>query len=170
MEEIWKDLPTYEGLYQVSNLGNVKSLPRVRTTGTGFYISKEKQLKKYKDIEGYMRVCLCKNKKQNVRKVHQLVAMSFLNHIPEGMSKVIDHINDDKTDNRLENLHVVTQRFNSRKTQGSYSSKYKGVYWSENQKRWITEITINKKKLYLGSYKCELAAGLAYQNKLKEIR
>lgn len=154
-QEIWKDIPEYDGLYQVSNLGNVKS----------FFFGKERILKQTSDKKGYLYVAL---KGKKIR-VHQLVAIAFLNHKPCGLKYVVDHINDVKFDNRLENLQVVTNRFNIRKTQGSGSSQYKGVHWCKTSSRWISSIRINGKRNRLGSFKNEYDAHLAYQNKLKEL-
>jgi hypothetical protein len=95
--------------------------------------------------------------------------MAFLNHIPSGNKLVIDHRNDNKLDNRLENLQVVTNRFNTCKTRGNYSSKYKGVNWHKHTQKWVSRIIINNKRHSLGYFNCELAAHLAYQNKLKTI-
>lgn len=161
-EEIWKDVPNYEGLYQVSNLGNVKSLNYNHT-------KKEKYLKKVLMPNGYYVVCLMNECKRKNFFIHQLVAMAFLGHIPSGNNLVVDHINDVKTDNILENLQIVTNRFNSHKTQGKYSSQYKGVNWHKASNKWASQIIINKKKIHLGLFKCELSAHLSYQNKLKEI-
>lgn len=161
MEE-FRDIPGYEGLYQVSNLGNVKSLNYNRTC-------KEKNLKTRIDGNGYYQVGFCKNGEVKTFKVHKLVAMTFLNHKPCGHKLVIDHLNDIKTDNRLENLQIVTQRENVFKTQGRYSSQYKGVSWSKQKNKWVSNILINKKRIHLGLFNCELAASISYQNKLKEI-
>jgi hypothetical protein len=156
MNEFWKDVIGYEGLYQVSNLGNIKSLRR------------NKLMTIFLDRKDYKIVSLSKNAIKKTFRVHQLVAMAFLNHVPnKTMDKVIDHINDVKTDNRLENLQIITQRENSCKTQGRYTSKYKGVCWYSRDKRWVSRIYIDKKIIVLGYFKCELAAHLAYQNKLK---
>jgi hypothetical protein len=156
--EIWKEIPGYEDLYEVSNLGNVNGLKRNKL--------KEQSINTW----GYKIVTLSKNCKTKTLRVHQLVAMAFLNHKPNGTQKiVVDHINDIKTDNRVENLHLVTQRFNSKKTQGKYSSQYKGVHWSGRDKRWLSQIQINGKLKYLGLFNCELAASIAYQNKLKTL-
>lgn len=65
--QIWKDIVGYEGLYQISNLGNVKS----------FHLNTERILKSPADSHGYYIVVLCKNKKGKSFKVHQLVAMAF---------------------------------------------------------------------------------------------
>ncbi len=157
--EIWKDIPNYEGLYQVSDFGRVKSFRKL----------KEKILKPTKNGIGYMKVILYKSDTKKQITVHQLVSIAFLNHAQNGNKLVIDHINDDKTDNRLENLQIVTHRFNSCKTQGKYSSKYKGVSWLKDRNKWISKIHINGKTTNLGVFNCELAASLAYQTKLKQI-
>jgi len=154
--EIWKDIPNYEGLYQVSDFGRVKSFRKL----------KEKILKPSVCSRGYYVITIRTYKKI---RVHQLVAMAFLNHKPTKMKSVIDHINSDKLDNRVENLQVVSQRFNVSKRQGVFTSKYTGVSWSKCRNKWVSLIRINGKTTYLGAYNCELAAALAYQNKLKQI-
>ena len=156
MKEIWKDIPTYDEIYQVSNFGNVRSLR----------YNKIKIMTSFKHTDGYLCVAIRNNGIAKNRKIHQLVAMAFLGHIPNGLKLVVDHINDDKLDNRLENLQIVTQRYNSRKTQGKYSSKYKGVSWSKNGNKWRAQIEINNKLLHLGLFNCELKAKLAYDKKL----
>ena len=98
MKEIWKSIPGYEGLYEVSNLGNVKSLIRNRILNP----SKEC---------GYLKTTLS-NKTKKKFAVHQLVAMAFLNHIPCGHKLVIDHKNENKLDNRSVNLQIVTNKQN----------------------------------------------------------
>lgn len=158
MEE-FKDIPGYEGLYQVSNLGNVKS----------FRNPKERILKPSITNSGYAQVILCKSDTKKGVTIHQLIAMAFLNHTPCGLELVVDHINDIKTDNRLENLQVVTHRFNTYKTQGRHTSKYKGVSLHKKLNKWVSNIMINGKLIYLGLFNCELAAHQAYQNKLKEL-
>lgn len=155
--EIWKDVIGYEGIYQVSNLGRVKSLK----------YNKERIFKPALSGRGYSQVNLTKNNKSITRAVHKLVAMAFLNHIPCGMKLVVDHINNNQLDNRVENLHIVTQRENSHKTQSKYSSTYKGV--SKSNTKWISTIYINGKKLYLGRFVNEQEASQAYQNRLATI-
>ena len=168
--EIWKDIPNYEGLYQVSNFGNVKSLDRKVYANNGrIYNIKGIYLKLYKNNKGYYSVCLSENNVKKNIDVHQLVAMAFLNHKPCGFDLVIDHKNDNKLDNRVENLQIVTQRYNSHKKQGKYSSKYKGVHYAHDRNKWRACIQINGKLIHLGSFECELKASLVYQNKLKEL-
>lgn len=158
-KEIFKDVPGYEGIYQVSNMGNVKSLK----------FGKEKMLKPTKDTTGRLQVDFHLNKVRKNFKVHQLVAIVFLGHVPCGYKLVVDHINDNHLDNRVENLQIVTQRENACKTQGRYSSQYKGVNWRADCNKWAAKIKINNKSIHLGHFKNEYDAHLAYQNKLKEI-
>lgn len=81
---------------------------------------------------------------------------------PQGMDT--DHINGDKLDNRRCNLRLATRsqnNYNGKKRNGC-TSRHKGIYWSKIRNRWVAEITINKKKFYLGSFKSEAKAALAY--------
>jgi len=170
MEEIWKDIPDYEGFYQVSNLGRVKSLPREWVTGIGAIRKHNgKILKPCKTKYGHYTVTICKTSIARTFCVHQLAAMAFLGHKPNGVKLVVDHINDDPSDNRVENLQVVTQRFNVYKTQGKYSSGYKGVYWDKSSSKWRAQITINSKVKHIGLFNCELKAHQAYENALKSL-
>ena len=98
-KEIWKDIPNYEG-YQVSNLGRVKS----------FYGLKEKILKP-KITRGYYQVHLHKNSIGKWYSIHRLVLEAFNGTIPEGLQ--VNHINEIKTDNRLENLNLMTPKENT---------------------------------------------------------
>jgi hypothetical protein len=167
MEEIWKDIPDYEGLYQVSNLGNVKSLPKEWSVGIkGTRSHNGKILKCSYNKGGYTQYRITKNGVYSTYLGHVLVAMAFLNHKPNGHFMVVDHINDIRNDNRLENLQVVTHRFNCFKTQGKYSSKYKGVSWKKDAQKWIARITVNYKVKELGYFSNEYDAHNEYQNAL----
>lgn len=170
VKEIWKAIPGYEYMYEVSNLGNVKSLSRENYSGKGMKMSKERIRSLTKDSKGYLQLSLCKEGKLKTFKVHKLVVMAFMGHIPNGkMDFVVDHINNVKTDNRLENLQIITNRENISKDVKNKTSKYTGVYWCNTYQKWKAQIQINKKLNSLGSFKSEYDAHLAYQNKLKSI-
>lgn len=117
MEE-WRDIQGYEGMYQVSNLGRVKSLPRTVTfpDDRKSYIRKERILKPWIEGGGYPQISLCKNNKVKNVRVHVLVATAFLGHIPNGSTLVVDHINENREDNRVENLQILNHQCNIQKS------------------------------------------------------
>lgn len=161
--EIWKDIIGYEGLYEVSNFGNIKSLGNNKKR-------KEKIRKPTLDSRGYLHIGLNKNGKCKSRTIHQLVAESFLNHKPCGLKLVVNHIDVNKQNNKSDNLEIVTNRENSNRKHLKSSSKYVGVSWYKERNKWLSFIRINGKQKYLGSFSKELDAGNAYQNALKEIK
>ena len=100
-KEIWKDIPGYEGYYQVSSLGRVKSLERVvGHTRHGEYTLKGKIRKLSLNTQGYLIVRLSNGGIVKTIKVHKLVAMAFLNHEPCGYKEVVDHIDNNTQNNR----------------------------------------------------------------------
>lgn len=173
--EIWKDIYGYEGQYQVSNLGRVKSLARVITRGHGIAQPvKERILKPAPSSSGYMCVGLNKSGVRKTHRVHKLVAIAFLNHELNGMKVVVNHRNNLETDNRVENLELVTQRHNTSvdKWRHNTTSKYVGVYlygcYKDGSPRWKAAIYINGKHKYIGVFRDEEQAAEAYQTVLKE--
>jgi len=155
-KEIWKDIKGYEGHYQVSNLGSIKSLK----------FGKERILKPSKDRDGYLLVVLSKDSKPKTFTVHQLIAIAFLDHTPNGHKIVIDHIDNDKLNNYVGNLQLVTQRKNTTKDRLRGSSKYIGVCWYKPYNKWQAKININGIGKHLGYFECELAAAKAYNDAL----
>ena len=169
--EIWKDVPEYEGLYQVSNFGNVKSLQKnIKMPNGGIRIQSEKILKPFSST-GYLEVELCKKGKGKYFKVHKLVAITYLNHIPCGHKITVDHIDHNKKNNTLNNLQLLTNRENVKRSidKTKTTSKHIGVSFDKKNKKWVSQIYLNKKNIFLGRFKNEYDAHLAYQNKLKEI-
>ena len=110
MEEIWKVIDGYPN-YMVSNLGKVKSLDRyINCPLNGKRLIKGKELKKHLNKNGYYYVCLTKNGKSKHHTIHSIIAKHF---IPNPENKpCIDHINTDRTDNRVENLRWCTHKEN----------------------------------------------------------
>lgn len=111
--EVWKDIEGYEGLYQVSNLGNVRSL-NWRNTG------KIRNLTLKRHNRGYLQIELSKARVCKTFMVHRLVAKHFVPGYVDGL--VVNHINECKTDNRADNLEWVSQSINTEYTQNLHSS------------------------------------------------
>jgi hypothetical protein len=166
-KEVWKDIPNYEGLYQVSNLGRVKSLKRWidNKTNAGYFIE-EKILKQGMSKNHYNIVALCRGGKCVTKKVHSLVAIAFLNHNPNGYKLLIDHIDNDKSNNKLENLQLITNRKNTIKDSINKTG-YNGVTLIKNKYR--AAIQINGKKKHIGYYKTSNEANQAYQLYVKKL-
>lgn len=102
--EEWKDIPSYEGIYKVSNMGRIKSVGNDKTR-------RDKILSPGKDGGGYWKYNMCKNGTSISEKIHRLVAKSFIHDIPEGYH--VDHINTNINDNRVTNLRIVTAKENA---------------------------------------------------------
>ena len=99
-KEIWKDIPEYIGLYQVSNLGRVKSIKNCRN----------RILKNHRRVDGYYSVNLSKNNKVNCIRVHRLVAEAFLpnpNNYP-----IVNHKDERPSNNCVDNLEWCTPKYN----------------------------------------------------------
>lgn len=157
MQEVWKDIPGCEGMYQVSNLGNIKSFKRY-----------DGKLLTPQIRSGYYSVRLYFNLEYRHVKIHQLVAMTFLGYVRNGTHDiVVDHIDNNKLNNKLDNLQLITHRHNSSKDRIN-NSGLTGVYKLKDDK-FRTQIQINSKQIHLGYFKTKEEAHLAYQNKLKEI-
>lgn len=105
MEE-WRPIAGYDGLYEVSNLGRVKSLGNGKSNN-----SKERILKPIDNGHGYLRVPLYKDGVNKLYMIHRLVAQVFCEN-PHGYLEV-NHISEDKTDNRACNLEWVTHKYNT---------------------------------------------------------
>ena len=126
MQEIWKDIKDYEGLYKVSNLGQVKSLNYLHT-------GKEQVLKPDKDKLGYLQISLCKNGKIKRFKIHRLVAMMFLENLEN--KPCINHLDCNPSNNNVDNLEWCTQQENIQ-----YASKLGRI---KNGKEIIPVVAIN---------------------------
>lgn len=163
--EIWKDIKSYEGLYQVSNYGRVKSLPKKLKNRFGYYISKEKLLTPCKNSGGYLWVKFTKEKIEKSFAVHRLVLCNFFND----SNLVVNHKDSNKLNNHIDNLEFLTQRQNVHhyeKTQ-KRASKYIGVCFDKNRNKWSAKIKVNGKTINLGRFNTELEAHNIYQEKIK---
>lgn len=171
--EVWRDVPGYEGYYQASDMGRVRSVGRTVLTKNGqerFYKGK---IIDGSNMDGYKQLALSRDGKRKSFLIHQLVAICFLDHTPDGHKFVIDHIDGDKLNNNVENLQIVTNRDNlstcHRNDGNILSSKFTGVNWHKNSSKWESKIQYEGKQIYLGLYDNELDASNAYQKALGKI-
>ena len=106
MVEIWKDIKGYETIYQASNMGRVKTLPRLKNGRYGQYMTKEKIMKPFKTEDGYLKIKL--NGKNHY--IHRLVAEAFLPN-PDNLP-VINHKDFNPSNNTTSNLEWCSQKYN----------------------------------------------------------
>jgi len=156
MIEKWELIKDFEN-YSISNFGNVRSPTRI--------------LKQPIDEYGYPIVCLYQNNIQKTKRVHRLVWDAFGNKPRNGHSIQIDHIDNNKTNNHINNLHLMTNRQNVSKYYKTIktASKYTGVFWSKASNKWYARITINKKLKHIGYFISEIDAHNTYQKELESL-
>lgn len=161
-DEIWKDIPGFEGLYEVSSFGLVRRLPRrVFNRGSGHeYTLPLAVLKPHRDKDGYLTLTLHPGAgaKPVGVKVHRLVAQAFLENHQDAPE--VDHINRIRDDNRLENLRWASVSLNRMLPE----YKGKGVRFREGvhrKKPYQAFVSIDGRFVAVGSYETEEAAAAA---------
>lgn len=161
MEEVWKSIPGYNG-YMVSSIGRIRSLPRKESVV-------DRIMSVCLDTNGYPIIGLRGGGKRKTVKIHTLMKWAFFKNYDENLQ--IDHINNIRTDNRLENLRLCTHQQNSfnQKRKRVSSSRFKGVHWCKTYKKWVSAIRHNKRGKHLGNYDNEIEAAKAYDKKAKEL-
>lgn len=132
MDEVWKDIEGYEGLYQVSNLGRVRSLNYNHT-------GEIKLLKQDISHNGYKRAMLYKDGKMKRYLVHRLVAMTFISN-PDDLP-IVNHKDENKTNNNVNNLEWCTYKYNNNygTKKEKLSKSMKGKSLSEEHKKKMSE-------------------------------
>lgn len=111
VKEIWKDIEGYDGVYQISNIGNVQSVQTYYRKRTGVTTVRTQPIKQFVNKYGYLVVTLHKNCIAKTKTVHRLIAKAFIPN-PDNLP-CINHKNQIKTDNRLENLEWCTYEYNN---------------------------------------------------------
>jgi NUMOD4 motif/HNH endonuclease/AP2 domain len=168
-KEIWKDIPDFEGFYQASNLGRLRSVNRITNRKDGTKVFSEGKILNPALSYGYPRLHICKHGVRKPYFVHQLIAISFLKYNLKNKELSVDHIDGNKENNKITNLQILTKRENTSKHFNYKLSDYRGVSWNTKSKKWVSNICIKGKRTYLGSFTDEHEAGKAYLNKLKEV-
>ena len=150
--EIWRQIPGYNGMYSVSSFGRIKSY---KTQKTGVL------LKPYADpTNGYSYVNLRKDGKVYHRRLHKLIVMAFYpSSVNEGYDKLttIDHKDGDKSNNRLDNLEVCTQKENNRRAS------------SRNPRSSKSIIDIDTGEIYVGMINAARRIGLKSSNSIRRV-
>ncbi len=155
MTEQWKAVKGLEGSYEVSNFGKIKSLLR------GI------MLKGCVSADGYRMY----NQYLSPRYSHLLVWDAFGNKARDGRKSQVDHIDNDKLNNRADNLQLLTNRQNTTKytLTAKTSSEYTGVSWGKECGKWTSRLQVNGKLENLGVFVNEYDAHLAYQARLRQV-
>ena len=172
MKEIWKPIKDYEGLYEISNFGRVKSCAKEWVSGMGTIKRKDETILKqsFNDC-GYLHISVCKDGKQKTLRIASLVWDNFGIGKRNGWKLQIDHIDADKTNNKITNLQLLTARNNvskqKKQSNKKSSSKYIGVCKTKEGK-YSSHIGIKGKHLYLGCYDSEKKASDVYYLALKQ--
>lgn len=183
--ELWKDIKEYEGYYQSSTWGQIKSLDRyveysLNGGGLKFLKGKIKKLGKQPanplltidecGNDYYLITSLYKNKIGKSRPVARLIAETFIPNpfnLPE-----VNHIDENKQNNNVWNLEWTNNREQTShrsSTKKNKTSKYTGVCWFNHVKKWHAQISVNGTTKNLGCFLTEEEASNAYQEALKEI-
>ncbi|MDV4026348.1 hypothetical protein CMT52_18630 [Elizabethkingia anophelis] len=159
--EIWKEVTGYEGYYEVSNKGNVRSCDRMVNNNGTMVFRKGKVLNPEVNRVNQLRVTLRKQKKVKRFLVHRLVAEAFIEK-PESKN-IVNHIDKNRLNNSVENLEWVSQRENM--THGYLGKLPTGVY--KNGDNYIARLFYNGKKINLGTFKTIDEAKSKYAEALK---
>lgn len=153
MIEIFKDIEGYEGLYQISNYGSVKSLGNGKTR-------KEKVLKPTKNKDGYLRVGLCKQGKRKMYLVHRLVTSAFIEN-PNNYEQ-INHRDEQKTNNHVTNLEWCTRSYNinyGTRTERATASLSKQVMCIETGVVYSSTMEVERQLGYFQTYIASVCNG-----------
>lgn len=159
--EIWKSIKGFEG-YEVSSIGNVRSY-RCKVY--------ESIILKQRLVKGYYSVNLYKKENKNklyTKKIHRLIAETFIENVDN--KPMVNHIDNNKTNNNILNLEWVTARenvYHGDLTKNNIS-KHIGITFNKNTQKWIARITQNGKRTHLGSFSTEIDAYLIRKNAEKQ--
>lgn len=167
-QEEWRDVPNFEGFYQVSDLGRIKSSGKRHSNNGNIYLKQPFVLKQitYNKKYNYLCVNLSKNRKSTRFQLHKIVAMAFLEHIPDGTNKiVVDHKNTIGNDNKLSNLQLLSNRKNISKD-AKNKTGHNNIF--KTGKMFRVCATLNNKRLNFGSYE-DLETALSVRDKILRL-
>lgn len=172
--EIWLPIPGVSNIYRVSNQGRIKSIDRqvYRKICCGNITIKGKIIRQSYSGDKYLQVTLYGGKVYKAQyRSNQLVFFTFNPEVKLINGYQVDHIDNNKENNRLSNLQYIKSRHNSAKRSMNLkkTSQFTGVSWSKERNKWQSHIRINGKSKSLGRYSNEIDASIAYQKALQSL-
>ena len=157
-KEVWKDIKDYEGLYQISNYGNVKSLKRK-------YVPKDKLLKLTKGYNNYIEVRLSKGSPRKVytNRVHVLVTKHFIGDIENGLT--VNHKDGNKFNNHADNLEIISRSDNTKHAWDIkiYNQNGENSVNSKLSNTQVEDIRLNYKNTKISHNKLAIEYGVSRQ-------
>lgn len=156
MIEEWYDIPGFENSYKINKNADVIG-PRNKILKPSLHNSR------------YLKLTLRKNKKSVYVMVHQLLGLTFFEGYKLNNRKIIvDHIDNNKLNNKLDNLQIISFRKNVSKDKVNTTSKYTGVSKNKINNKYLVYINTTGKNRYIGSFTNEIDAANAYNNELNK--
>jgi hypothetical protein len=177
--ETWKSIKGYEGLYEVSNLGRVKSLAKMRWNGKAYHLWEERILKQGTNGNDYLVVNLYKNKNIRLVTVHRLVANAFVDN-PNNF-KEVNHLDENRKNNNVNNLEWCTRKYNcnyGNRTEKAKHCKQINQYDLQGNfiNTWISaveaanKLNINADSIYRNANgKSKTAGGYVWKRPMQEL-
>jgi len=135
----YKDIPGYQG-YQINEYGEV------------FSLKSNKVMQPAVTHAGYLRLALSNEGEAKNFFIHQLVAMTFLDHVPNGMQMVVDHIDNNKLNNHIDNLQLVSQRYNSSKDRDRKYDLPTNVYLPKGETTYMVRMKVKDARVIVGRF------------------
>lgn len=157
--EKWDWVPKYIGHYQVSTKGRVKSFKKMEFIMKVF--SKEGR---------YNSVTFHIDNKPKTEMIHQIMAETFLGHIPASRKFVVDHIDGNKQNNVIDNLQIISARENTSKDKKGFTSVFSGICLDSKSGKMQSAIRLDGKKYYIGKYLSEHEAKEKYEQVLVKYK
>lgn len=165
-DEQWRPVVGYEGIYEVSDHGRVRSLDRFNHIGRRY---RGRVLRPSTDRGGYQRVVLSQNGNCKTAKIHSLVLEAFVGPRPDGLH--VCHGDSNPANNHLSNLRYATQSENQGRDANlhhNYTSRFNGVAWKKRNSKWEVRARIGGKKKHIGYFHCERDAARGFNAYCKQ--
>ena len=168
LTEQWKPIKDFEGCYEASNLGEVRSLDKTIKDIMGRRRPFKGQILKTALSAGYLCLQLSKDRIAKTYFIHRLVWDTFGDRPRNGHKLQVDHKDGNKLNNKFDNLQLLTPRENASKGHKERGKDLPaGVCWDKKRQKYLAQIQIDGKHLFLGAFNCPTTASFAYQKKLE---